>query len=67
MARPIPVYNTDGTMNSGGPISEFVEMKVKIQDHVERMEFAMTNLGKSAMFIGYEWLKHHNPSIDLGF
>ncbi|GJF00541.1 hypothetical protein PsYK624_168340 [Phanerochaete sordida] len=28
------------------------------------MDFAVTNLGKSPMFIGYEWLKHHNPSID---
>jgi hypothetical protein len=24
--RPIPVYNADGTLNEGGPITEFVEM-----------------------------------------
>jgi hypothetical protein len=26
--RPIPVYNTDGTLNEGGPITEFVEMRM---------------------------------------
>ena len=64
VARLISIYNTDGTMNAGGPISEFVKLKIKIQDHIERMEFAVTNLGKNPMFIGFEWLKHHNPSID---
>ena len=62
--RPIPVYNADGTTNSGGPISEYVEMTIRIGNHVERLEFAVSNLGKSEMFIGYEWLKIHNPTID---
>ena len=44
---PIPVYNADGSHNSGGPITEYVELHVKIQDHSERLMFAVTDLGKS--------------------
>ena len=61
---PIPVYNADGSHNSGGPISEYVELRVRVKDHVEKLSLAVTNLGKSQLFIGYEWLKLHNPSID---
>ena len=28
------------------------------------IDFAVTDLGKTNVFIGYEWLKLHNPSID---
>lgn len=61
---PIPVYNADGSHNAGGPITECVELRVKIQDHVEKLSFAVTNLGKTPIFLGYEWLELHNPSIN---
>jgi hypothetical protein len=32
---PIPVYNVDGSHNLGGPITKYVELHVKIQDHLE--------------------------------
>ena len=61
---PIPVYNADGTENAGGAITDFVDLHVKIRDHTEKLRFAVTELGKSDVFIGHEWLKFHNPSID---
>jgi RNase H-like domain found in reverse transcriptase/Reverse transcriptase (RNA-dependent DNA polymerase)/Integrase zinc binding domain len=61
---PIPVYNADGSLNEGGPITEFVEVRMVIQDHTERIHFAVSNLGKTELFIGHEWLKKHNPNID---
>ena len=64
MARPMPTYNADGTLNSGGAVSEFVQMKMVIQDHVERIDFAVTNLGSKTAFIGHDWLKRHNPTIN---
>jgi len=39
--RPIPVYNADGTTNSGGPILEYVEMNIQIGKHIEILEFAV--------------------------
>jgi hypothetical protein len=64
LARPIPIYNADGTLNKEGTIKEYVEIRMIIQDHVERIQFAVTNLGDSDVFIGYKWLKKHNPKVD---
>ena len=64
LIRPIPVYNADGTLNRDGAITETVELRMIVQDHVERMQFAVTDLGKTNIFIGHDWLKYHNPSID---
>ena len=61
---PVMVYNADGTPNSAGAITEVVRLHVKIRDHIEIAEFAVTELGKTSVFIGHEWLKKHNPSID---
>lgn len=63
-ARPIPVRNADGTLNSGGPIIEYVTLHLVIQDHEEDMDLAVSNLGHTDLFIGHEWLKRHNPHID---
>jgi hypothetical protein len=64
MPRPIPIYNADGTLNKDGTIKEYVEIRMIIQDHVERIQFAVSNIGESDVFIGHEWLKKHNPEVD---
>jgi hypothetical protein len=64
LARPIPVLNADGQPNSEGPISEFISLELWIGQHWERMEFGVTNLGKGEIFLGHDWLKINNPSID---
>ena len=61
---PIPVYNTDGSRNSSGTVKDIAEMRLTIQDHSERIELAVVELGKWDLFIGHDWLKYHNPSID---
>jgi Retroviral aspartyl protease len=61
---PIPVYNADGSLNEGGLITKFVEVRMVIQDHTERIQLVVSNLGKMELFIGHEWLKKHNPNID---
>lgn len=60
----IPVYNADGTINRDGSISEVVDIRMTIQDHSERIQLAVTHLGETDVFIGFEWLKRHNPNID---
>ena len=64
MPIPIPVYNADGTRNQAGPITEMAELILAIGDHQERIQLAITNLGNTDLFIGYEWLRFHNPNID---
>ena len=54
LARPIPIYNADGTLNKGG----------KIEEYVERIQFTVSDLGEADVFIRYKWLKKHNPDVD---
>ncbi len=61
---PIPVYNADGTCNQGGDITEFIELLMTIGEHHERIDLAVTNLGKKDIYLGHDWLKHHNPSVN---
>ena len=34
---PQPAYNTDGTLNAAGRITEFVDVRMTIMDHLERI------------------------------
>src|SRR5215469_6394837 len=60
----MPVYNADGTLNESGSIKGFVEARMTIGGHSERIELAVTNLGKTDVFLGLDWLRYHNPSVD---
>ncbi|KAG2116950.1 hypothetical protein DEU56DRAFT_748177, partial [Suillus clintonianus] len=47
LARPVPVYNADGSLNNGGSITDYVVLQLAIGQHVERITFGVTNLGSS--------------------
>ena len=61
---PLPVYNADGSLNSMGRITDYVDMRMTILDHSERISLAVTKIGNPELFIGLDWLRNHNPSID---
>ena len=60
----MPVYNADGSLNADRSIEGFTELQMTIRDHVKRIELAVTNLGNMDIFLGLDWLRFHNPSID---
>ncbi len=45
-AVSIPIYNADGTRNTGGDITKFAEVRMTIGGHTECIDLAITNLGK---------------------
>lgn len=61
---PAAVYNIDGTPNEGGTIRHVVDLILRYQGHSEHAVFAVTNLGKHKMILGYPWLREHNPQVD---
>ena len=63
-AIPISVYNADGTINKNGSIHAFVDLRLQIGDHSEIMELAITRIKSREIFLGYDWLQKHNPSVD---
>ena len=62
--QAIPVFNTDGTENASGKLTHTLQLKVVIGEHEEIMNFGVSNLGQSDLFLGHDWLKHHNPEIN---
>ena len=64
LPKSIPVFNADGSSNVMGRLTHTVQLQVIIGDHKEIMEFGVSNLGMSNIFLGHDWLKHHNPKID---
>ena len=61
---PIPVYNADRSINSAGSIQEFAKVEMRIREHSEQIAMAISNLSTHPIFLGYDWLKKHNPIID---
>ena len=61
---PITCYNTDGSTNKDGSIMEIMEMNMTIGNHQELIQLSVTNLGSHNLFLGYDWLQKHNPTIN---
>ena len=60
----IPMFNADGTPNDLGKITHFVDTKLCIGKHREDIQLAVVKLGTTPIFLGHDWLKKHNPSVD---
>ena len=61
---PAIMYNVDKTPNEAGSIHSVVDLILHFQNHSECAVFAVTNLGKHKMILGYPWLWDHNPEVD---
>jgi hypothetical protein len=64
LARPILVYNVNGTLNEAGAISGIVDVVLQYKGHTERAQFVVTGLGKQDLILGYTWLHEHNLEVD---
>jgi len=41
-----------------------VSITLCINDHIKWLDLGVTNLGHGQLFLGHDWLKIHNPSIN---
>jgi len=56
------VFNTDGTKN--GEVTKVAPLEVEINGHKETLEAAVTDLDRTDMFLGHDWLVKHNPEVN---
>ena len=56
------VFNTDGTKN--GEVTKVAPLEIKINGHTEQLEAAVTDLDRTDMFLGHDWLIKHNPEVN---
>jgi hypothetical protein len=64
VVSPVRVLNADGTENKHGYITEYVTLQVEIDEHSEKLDFAVTQLNTTNVYLGLEWLKRHNPFMN---
>src|SRR6266849_8984884 len=62
--NPMKVTNADGTENKHRMIKEYVILRVQIDEHIEELESAVTQLNSANIFLGLDWLRHHNPLVN---
>lgn len=62
LEEPVHLTNADRTEN--GKMSQYVNLKMTIDDHTETTPFLLANLGKHNLYIGHDWLTCHNPEIN---
>ena len=63
LKHPMKVFNADGTTNSQ-PVCHQITLDLYIQQHPITTTFLVTNIGKTDIILGYQWLQQNNPSID---
>ena len=51
------VFNADGTKN--GEVTKVAPLEIKINEHKETLEVAVTDLDRMDMFLGHNWLVKH--------
>ena len=66
--KPLPVprqsYNADGTENTAGVITHYVTLHLDVNNHSELHHFYVIYLVNQDLFLRYDWLCQHNPTID---
>jgi hypothetical protein len=55
VANPVWVLNADGTENKHGYITKYVTLQVEIDEHSEKLDFAVTQLNTANIYLGLEW------------
>ena len=56
------VYNADRTKNRN--ITRVASLEVEISGHKEHLETAVTDLNRTDIFLGHNWLVKHNSEVD---
>jgi len=56
------VFNADGTKN--GKVTRMVLLEVEINRYKEQIDAVVTDLNRTDMFLGHDWLVKHNPEVN---
>ena len=68
LEHAVPIQNADGTLNAARSITHIItthlEFDLNGETHAKMIQLAVTKLRHEDIFLGYDWLKKHNPAID---
>ena len=56
------LFNTNRTKNK--EVTRIAPLEVKVNEHKEQIDVAVTDLNSMNMFLGYDWLVRHNSKVN---
>jgi hypothetical protein len=62
--QPIKLWNIDGTFNTTGQITHFLDLLVTRGNKKVKQRFYVMGLSGVELILGYPWLRDFNPQID---
>lgn len=62
--RPFRLKVADGTEFKGGLVTSYTTIKLRINNHTEKIHLYATTLGSHPVVLGIYWLRRHNPGVD---
>jgi hypothetical protein len=62
--QPIKLRNINGTFNTTGQITHFLDLLVAHGNKKVKQQFYVTGLSGIELILGYPWLRDFNPQID---
>uniref|UniRef100_A0AAY4E1C8 Retrotransposon gag domain-containing protein n=1 Tax=Denticeps clupeoides TaxID=299321 RepID=A0AAY4E1C8_9TELE len=64
LPSPLTITSVDGHPISAGPIiHRMVPLHLRLDSHVERIQFLVTNIITSPLLLGFPWLSFHEPHL----
>jgi len=64
LAKPIKVYNVDGTENKQGEMTHYCRLRIIHNGEEDLQNFYLTNLGKDRIILGYPFMSRFNPKVN---
>jgi len=64
LPKPFNVYNLDESKNGEKTIREFVPLEINSNGHIEKIDAVVSEIKKTDLFLGYNWLVEQNPEVD---
>jgi hypothetical protein len=61
---PFQAFNADGTKNGKNMVTQYAKLGINTGSYQEDIEPVVTQLQSVDIFLGHNWLVHHNPEID---
>ena len=56
------VFNANGMKNR--EVTRVAPLEIRINSHKEQLEAAVTDLDRTDIFLGHDWLVKHNPKVN---
>jgi len=64
LERPIKLRNIDGTFNTTGKMTHYIDLMMCRADKKVKERFYITGLSGIELILGYPWLRDFNPHVD---